>query len=93
MGKHTPGPWKWDEPSNWRGTAARVCNDNYDPIAQVQIGGWPRSKALANTRLIAAAPEMYEVLKLIAESEHKYPAALWDKIKAALAKADGEGKS
>lgn len=42
--------------------------------------------------LIAASPDLYSVLKEISESEHKYPAGMWDKIFAALAKAEGTGK-
>jgi len=59
MSKFTPGPWIWDEPSNWMGLSARVCTEKYEPIAQVTVSGWKKRQALATARLIAAAPDLY----------------------------------
>src|SRR5438309_2351637 len=63
--KHTPGPWIWDEPSNWLGLHARVfIPEPYGVVAQVPIEAWrPRSRGRANARLIAAAPELLAALK------------------------------
>jgi hypothetical protein len=61
MSNFTPGPWAWDEPSNWYRLSARIYHENagaFEPIAQVQLSGWPRKVGLANTRLIAAAPDL-----------------------------------
>ncbi len=65
MSKHTPGTWLWDEPENWLGLSARVfVREPYGMIAQVQISGWkPKSMALANARLIAAAPDLLAALE------------------------------
>jgi hypothetical protein len=60
VSKHTPGKWQWDEPENWLGLSARVfVREPYGMIAQVQISGWkPKSMAIANAKLIAAAPDL-----------------------------------
>jgi len=62
--KYTKGPWTWDEPSNWHGIDARVfVSEPYGVIAQIPIEAWrPRSMGKANAKLIAAAPEMAEML-------------------------------
>ncbi len=97
---HTHGPWIWDEPSNWHGLQARVCTEKYEPIAQVQISGWPRKIGKANAALIAAAPELLEALeKLAARFAIVAPddtglseedAARLNAARAAIAKAKGE---
>lgn len=102
MSEHTPGPWEYDEPPNWHGLAARVFHRNgekYEPIAQVQISGWPKRQALANCRLIAAAPEMLAELHSIASlatnawNDPPTVAAFFKDIvarcHAAIAKAEG----
>lgn len=51
----TEGPWEFDEPENWHGLAARVFHPNegkYEPIAQVQLSGWPRKVGRSNAALI-----------------------------------------
>jgi hypothetical protein len=53
--KATPGEWLWDEPDNWLGLSARVCTTKYEPIAQVQLSGWPKRIGRANAAFIAAA--------------------------------------
>lgn len=63
---HTPGPWKFDEPDNWYGLQARVCTDDFKPIAQVQLSGWPKKVGLSNAALCAAAPELLAALEKIA---------------------------
>lgn len=64
---HTPGEWIWDEPSNWNGLSARVCTEKYEPIAQVQISGWPKRIGRANAALIAAAPDLLDACKMAIE--------------------------
>lgn len=63
--RFTPGPWRFDKPSNWHGLAARVyVAEPYGEIAQVPIEAWrPKSVGMANARLIAAAPQMYKALQ------------------------------
>ena len=73
MSKHTPGPWYADDVAVYTkkfATGERVslcyvaCADGKD--------GWPPysisvSEGRANARLIAAAPEMYEMLSKLRE--------------------------
>lgn len=88
MSAYTPGPWTWDEPSNWHGLSARVyVPEPYGVVAKVPIEAWrPRSIGKANARLIAAAPELLEALK---EAYEDTPGWV-DKCKAAIAKAEGK---
>jgi hypothetical protein len=59
--KHTPGPWRIaDEGSSEDGPLIIAPDD----FAFVQVYG-NNKKAKANARLIAAAPEMFEALKLL----------------------------
>lgn len=60
----TPGPWKWDEPDNWFGMSARICNEKCEPIAQVPISGWPKRVGRANAALLAAAPALLAACEL-----------------------------
>ena len=55
--KHTPGPWEWND-----------ATDIYDPRTGATICEFYRTPRegtvqMANARLIAAAPDMLEVLK------------------------------
>lgn len=91
MAKFTPGPWDWDQPSNWYGISARVMKrEPYGMIAQVDISGWrPKSMAIANARLISAAPEMYAALEaIVGEAAFEgLPECKQEAIIAALSKA------
>ena len=103
---HTPGPWTWDEPSNWHGLDARVFTpEPYGVVAQVPIEAWrPRSIGRANARLIAAAPDLLYALKLArgyVEAMHNNIASAMghertvirpdlDVVDAAIAKAEGK---
>lgn len=74
MAKHTPLPWKWDEPSNWLGTAARIYHksgDAFDPIAQVQLSGWPKRVGLANAAIIVTAVNAHDVLLAALKRAHE----------------------
>lgn len=44
----------------------------------------------ANANLIAAAPDMYDLLSTVENDDGTIPAWLWDKIQMTLAKARGE---
>ena len=44
----------------------------------------------ANAHLIAAAPEMYDLLSTIENDNEQVPEWLWNKIQETLAKARGE---
>lgn len=96
--KHTPGPWYVDKaPSIFGGHgftihkgSAMICTafpgastDRIEPVAEL------------NARLIAAAPELLDALKVMLEQFTKTPSTLKDsecrvKAHAAIAKATGE---
>lgn len=96
--QHTPGPWRLDGPSH-----ALVIDEHYhcidagsgyyeEDIPQgFEIRGY---MSVHDARLIAAAPEMYEALRLLVADVQDYPA--WnrpchavDVARAAIAKAEG----
>lgn len=93
MTKHTLGPW-YADPSK-RVTGFAVTHDGEpNPLAialrkpkNSYSKGIPDTKALANARLIAAAPELLEALECLLEMGH---AKAGDLARAALAKARGE---
>ena len=69
MSKHTPGPWfvvnvgDDDEPM-YSVKAARIAGkEPRHEVALCATGDSPQEMETANARLIAAAPEMLEVLK------------------------------
>jgi len=85
---HTPGPWKADD----KGKAVFIpLRAHHCEQLGIQVGfvSWEDDKeSLANARLIAAAPELLEALKLALPliwfgKEH-------DAIVAAIARAEGE---
>ena len=84
MANFTPGPWIVDEHLDIRNKRSHV-------IAQVshmpgKIGGKDvfNPKSMANARLIAAAPEMYTILKWLSKSVDFYV------VQDCLARIDGE---
>jgi hypothetical protein len=103
MNKHTPGPW---EVTHLRhGIVVRTESPNktkYGASRYAAIGGFDRSdpdqlsEALANARLIAAAPDLLEALSRLIEIEDGPGMAVigWEgameRAYAAIAKARGE---
>lgn len=90
MSKYTPGPWevKFNE---WKNTI--ICKED-NCIAEVSLYG---DCSEANARLIAAAPEMYEALKLFYKLHAEGKFTLEDKdyiaitqAAAVLAKVEGK---
>jgi hypothetical protein len=98
--KFTPGPWDVESPFGdealaivanadkptyaWKIVASCFSKDEYD-----DENGVPLLEHNANARLIAAAPEMYEALRSIADSVHADSGSRKTSFKA-LAKARGE---
>jgi hypothetical protein len=97
VSKHTPGPWKVSMPLIKAparggyyelGGVAQVLGDKHVPDINEQE---------ANARLIAAAPEMLEALKLISELDNCFDEKEYDHLKSmadkamlnAIAKAEG----
>lgn len=91
--KHTPGPWKSFQRLSQDGLPEIVVTaENGCPIAVVSN----HAEFKANTRLIAAAPELLEALKVCAAliniqngNLHQDVNAILDVTKAAVAKAEG----
>lgn len=88
--------WEWDQPDKWHGLSARVFrradDGRFEPIAQVQLTGWPRKIGLIHASVIAAAPEMYEALRSIENDDGRIPPAIWKMRNDAIAKAEGGSK-
>lgn len=57
MDKHTPGPWRVD------GTRIRDCQPGIDRIATMQVSN--QANWEADACLMAAAPELLEVLRAV----------------------------
>jgi len=98
MSKHTPGPWHTDIFS------LQVLSENSLGICQLQaqFGSDPFPNYRANARLISAAPDLLEALKMYelfaneAEEHGETPVsrtllrAARSQARAAIAKAEGE---
>lgn len=84
--KWSPGPWKFDS------CLEDIVDANEQLVFEISIG-LPGSsddpaRALANLHLIAAAPELYETLKLA--EPYLRETTYWQQAASALAKARGE---
>jgi hypothetical protein len=101
MSKHTPAPWIVAGP--YPSVSVVVCVDggsgypdphppSYEPVCIVdqRTEGEPSALALADARLIAAAPDLLaSLLEIVAE--WGYPnTPKWHRAKAAIAKAEGK---
>lgn len=99
--KHTPGPWEVaDLPHS---IVVRTESPNKTPYGASRyaaIGGFDRTdpdqfaEAIANARLIAAAPDLLEALKWLSAcvkrpGPHMDAGAALEKASAAIAKATG----
>ena len=75
--------WKYTVSKNGRHQISEVVGGNVCMI-------WNCKDKERNANLIAAAPEMYDMLQSIENDADQIPPFLWDKIQAVLAKARGE---
>ena len=91
MSNHTPGSWSFDEESEAITTHNRITSGK-TRIATVTLG-WAEpfeSEQIANARLIAAAPELLEALKVLVENGGIGPEQMFHDARAAIKKATGE---
>ena len=94
MTGHTPGPWKvWDQApySIWAGdtqiAACRVVDEDGD-VEGYMLTGFRSEEAMANARLIAAAPALLAFAEMVEAGWKDHP-VLGDKARAAIAQAKG----
>jgi len=88
--KHTPGPWKYynHEPHQVTGTLKGVGIAG--PGHEIGVAyGWSKDEAIANAKLIAAAPEMLEALEdfLILQGTGTDMGAFAERVKGLINKA------
>lgn len=99
MSKHTPGPWRSNTAFDTK-YLKHVCQGDSNVVARVNGGGVAEETAIADARLIAAAPELLEAAKRMVAyvgenairefAEAGNPAHL---LIAAIAKAEGKSGS
>jgi len=97
MSAHTPGPWTIGDANGYRATSV-LAGDNsvadvYGLPLHQHISKFVECEGLANARLIAAAPDLLEALKVLHARYlliigNEGPEAL--QARAAIAKATGE---
>ena len=94
MSQHTPGPWTCDPNGGYLIRGCHVKNIDttwYPPVAYV-VGPDGNTAYVANARLIAAAPEMHNLLKCYIGAHTLMTQALarYDEVaRALLAEVEG----
>lgn len=89
MNKHSPGPWSFEVEEN--GDKFKLSDVNNEVV----VGGCGCCDSpwcnLADARLIAAAPDLLEALKVVLDDlMYKHHARVIDVAHAAIAKAEGK---
>jgi hypothetical protein len=82
--QHTPGPWKEGIDGNPRVYGPDGMGEHSGLVAVVL-------KGRGNVRLIAAAPELLDALKLVADTygfDPSVDSSIWQTVFAAIAKAE-----
>jgi hypothetical protein len=92
--QHTPGPWKVKAGTNAVLAGRKQICSHVNAASALPVNMLEDQEiAQANARLIAAAPEMLEVLKTLCDMADDGDVACWvaewDKARAAIAKATG----
>jgi hypothetical protein len=84
--KHTPGPWQeYNRDGSRMFKTWRINSPSGMVAALADIPG----EVIPNARLIAAAPDLLEALKLVRDNAKEDSPEMWDKVNAAIAKATG----
>lgn len=85
---HTPGPWTRSAGAQ---TDILAGDDTLIAIARSGLNGLPREQAVANARLIAAAPSLLAALQSLVRAIDRAPSnpfdGLADNARAAIAQA------
>jgi len=92
--KHTPGPWVSDERYDCKNSHS--VKSGYKNLAIVNYFNiMSNEEAKANAKLMAAAPDLLEIVKAYAamweEGEENLSRTLYKKAKDAIEKAEGRG--
>lgn len=88
--RHTPGPWTMLHASSQSESADIVRADDTNDRIAMTCPDSTEGVEIANGRLIAAAPDLYEALKLALACEPS-DWEIWHKdAQAAIAKAEGK---
>jgi hypothetical protein len=82
-------PWTVRYDHENESKAIRVQDESGRAVAFPAWTDFENAEIASNARLIASAPDMYEALSSIENDAGQVPAWLWDKISAAIAKAEG----
>lgn len=97
MEKFTKGEWSINKDSCWVDNSWSIDMAEHHCAATVvtcfeggESNAEERARLEANAHLIAAAPEMYDLLSTIENDSNQVPEWLWEKIQKTLAKARGE---
>ena len=95
MSEHTPGPWNVELPFGEEGLYISAPNTQLvAKVYEVSLKQWVKDKQtseLANARLIAAAPEMYEALRWLYNCRgSSAPHEVREAVEQVLAKIDGQ---
>lgn len=95
MSKHTPGPWVV-RPKRYLDTRRRVGPADNEFFDVAYSSGNSNAESESNARLIAAAPEMLDVLKALVDrcnhlgsTDQVTGEVFYDMVRAAIAKAEG----
>jgi hypothetical protein len=105
MSKHTPGPWRTGSLISYNAETGepeafvyRLDPDNYEETAhnRIRVRGSASMDCDADARLIAAAPDLYDLLREAVAKGMPYGPSWFGqfewtaRVKATLAKAEGE---
>lgn len=91
MSKHTPGPWTFVPDDREDGILGVVWGEGW-PIAEIYSDILDPEEAEADTRLIAAAPELLAACQQAEWNSLDLPPFVVEQLRAAIAKATGETK-
>jgi hypothetical protein len=89
MSAHTPAPW--DVAPNWPDGMTCVCRHDgkgWHSVAHTNRTTLPQAEQVANARLIAAAPDLLDALRVLVECGGIGPEEMFHDARAAIAKAE-----
>ena len=89
---HTPGPWTVKNKGRLLSIRSLVDDEVIAQVPYSKSEGLRQDRDYANASLIAAAPELLEALKKVAELDdwQKIPPATMVRVEEAIAKAEGK---